>query len=119
MLDERKRILIVDDEPRIRAIYGRMLVEAGLHVRLASNPEEAIEIIIREKIDIILLDINMPVVNGRTAFEIIHEYDPSLKIIVSSVYPLHVQKIMIPDAYDYHDKSHGPSVLLEKIYSVI
>jgi DNA-binding NtrC family response regulator len=119
VLDDRKKILILDDEPRIRAIYGRMLAESGVIVRLAATPEEAIEILIREKIDMVLLDINMPVVNGKTVFEIIQEYDPSLKVIVSSVYPLHVQKIMIPNAYDYHDKSHGPSILLEKIYSLI
>jgi DNA-binding NtrC family response regulator len=119
MFRDGKKILIIDDEPRIRALYGRMLSEAGMRVYLASNGEEAIEKLIREKIDIVLLDINMPQINGKTVFEIIQEYDPSLKIIVSSVYPLHVQKIMIPHAYEYHDKSHGSSSLIDKIFSVI
>jgi DNA-binding NtrC family response regulator len=115
---ERKKILIVDDEPRIRNIYARMLGEADWIVREAASAEKAIEILIREKMDIVLLDINMPEVDGKTAFEIIQDYDPFLNIIISSVYPLHVQKMMIPSAYDYHDKSSGPAVLLEKIYSL-
>ena len=115
---EKKNILIVDDEERIRAIYIRMLGEAGFTVLGASNAQEATGILIREKIDTVLLDINMPEIDGKTVYEIIQEYDPDLKVIVSSVYPLHVQKTMIPHAYAYHDKSHGPASLLDKVFSL-
>lgn len=117
-MQEMKRVLIIDDEPRIRALYGRILADAGFDVRMASNGEDAVEKLIREKMDLVLLDISMPRINGRGLFEIIQEYDPRIKVIVSSVYPLHVQRIMLPEAWDYHDKAHGSSTLLEKIFSV-
>ena len=115
----RRKILIIDDEPRIRSIYIRMLEEAGLIARWGNNAHEATGILIREKIDLILLDINMPGIEGKTMFDIIQEYDPSLKVIVASVYPIHVQKMMIPQAYDYYDKSYGPFLLLDKIFNAM
>lgn len=119
MEERRKKILIVDDEPRIRDIHIRLCVEAGLVVRWALNAQEATNIMVREQIDLILLDIAMPGIDGKTIFEIIQEYDPTLKVIVTSVYPMHVQKQMIPQAYDYYDKSHGPSLILSKIFSAV
>ena len=118
-MGERKKVLIIDDEPRIRAIYIRMCLEAGLVAHWAANAHEATNILIREKIDLILLDIYIPGIDGKTMFEVIQEYDPSLKVIISSVYPLHVQKHMIPQAYDYYDKSYGLSMLLDKIFTAL
>lgn len=39
----------------------------------------------------------------------------NIKIIVISVYPIEQQREMIPEAYDYHDKSQGFLILMEKI----
>ncbi|MBF0504398.1 MAG: response regulator [Candidatus Omnitrophica bacterium] len=119
MDDLIKKILIIDDEPRIRSIYVRLLVESGLKACWASNAQEATNILIREKIDLVLLDINMPGIDGMTMFDIIQEYDPSLKVIVASVYQLFLQKRMIDRAYDYYDKSQGASLLLEKIFNAL
>ncbi len=117
--DARKKILIVDDEPKIRDIYIRLFVEAGLVVRVASSAREATNIMIREKIDVVLLDINMPEVDGKTMYEVIQEFDPSLKVIIVSAYPEHTQRELIPDAGDYFDKSEGALRLLEKVTGVL
>lgn len=111
--------MIIDDEPRIISIYVRLLVESGLVARGATNADEATDMLIREKIDLVLLDINMPGTDGKTMFEIIQEYDPSLKVIVASVYQLFIQKRMINKAFDYYDKSQGPSLLLDKILNAV
>ena len=110
------KILIIDDEERIGKIYQRMLIEEGFIVRFASGAREATNILIREDIDVVLLDINMPGINGKTVFEIIREYNPNLKVIVVSAYPLHMQKKLIPHAFDYHDKSDNHSNMLEKVW---
>ncbi len=112
-------ILIVDDEKRIQNIYIRTFVEAGFSVRWAGNAQEAMNILVREKIDVVLLDIKMPRINGQTLFDVIQKYDPTIKVIVSSVYPVDKQKLMIPQARDYYDKSQGPAVLLEKVAHAI
>ena len=69
-------------------------------------------------VDLVLLDINMPEVNGQYMREVISEWDSYLKIIVFSVYPPDEQRQMIPNATDYYDKSQGTDILLEKINGV-
>ena len=110
-----ERILIVDDEERIRNIYTRLFVERGFIVRQASDAVKATNILIRDNIGIVLLDIKMPEINGKTMFEVIEEYDPDIKVIISSVYSIDKQKRMIPKAADYFDKSQGLTILLNKI----
>lgn len=114
-----KRILIIDDEQRIRDVYIRILVEEGFLVRQASDAKRAFNIMIREKIDLILLDINMPEINGGTMMEVIREFDPNLKVIVASVYPIDRQREIISGAYNYHDKSEGLIPLLQKIIEAL
>jgi DNA-binding response OmpR family regulator len=58
------RILIVDDEPDIRKLTGRMLKSAGYDVVEAASGEESLEVIERDKIDLVLLDVAMPGING-------------------------------------------------------
>jgi DNA-binding NtrC family response regulator len=114
-----KKVLIIDDEQRIIDIYLRLLVSDGLVVRRAENAQVATSILVREDIDLILLDLKMPKVDGRTMFEIIEEYNPNLKVIVSSVYPIEKQKELVPRAVDYYDKSEGPMNLLAKIHHAL
>ena len=114
-----KKILIVDDEERVRELYIRTLVEEGFFVRHASDARKAFNIIIREEIDLILLDIKMPEIDGKTMMEVIKEFNSKLKVIVTSVYPIEKQKQMIPEAIGYYDKSQGLSCLLKKINEVL
>src|SRR5262245_23551091 len=104
----KKKILIVDDEERIRKIYTRLFQAIGsgiFEVLEAENAERATDYLIREKLDLILLDINMPEIDGARLCEIIKEYNPNLEIVVASVYPVEEQKRIIPFANAYYDKS--------------
>jgi two-component system, OmpR family, KDP operon response regulator KdpE len=60
-------ILVVDDEPQIRRVLRSTLSHNGYDVVEANNGQEAIEMVIRERPDLILLDINMPVMSGLEA----------------------------------------------------
>jgi DNA-binding NtrC family response regulator len=114
-----KKILIIDDEAQIRNICWKLFDQAGLDVRRAADAREATNIIIREDVDLILLDLKMSRISGSFMFEIIKEYNPEQKVIVSSVYPIDKQREMVPRANDYFDKSEGPLKLLEKIVNVL
>ena len=57
-------ILVIDDEPVLRQIFGRVLDEAGYFVELASGAEEAFTMLSRGDVDIALCDISMPDGNG-------------------------------------------------------
>ena len=60
------RILVVEDEPRLRALVGRILDSTGYSVSMAANGAEALAALPVWQPDVILLDLNMPVMDGRT-----------------------------------------------------
>jgi two-component system KDP operon response regulator KdpE len=60
-------ILVVDDEPQIRRVLRATLSSNGYDVIEGKNGQEAIEMVIRERPDLILLDINMPDMTGLEA----------------------------------------------------
>ncbi len=58
------RILVVDDDPQIRRVMRVTLVAQGFEVRDARSAEQAFEILMQEKFDLVLLDINLPGAGG-------------------------------------------------------
>ena len=59
-----KKILIVDDEPSIIVPVQFLMEQNGYYVMVAFSGEEAMEIIAEKKVDLILLDIMLPVIDG-------------------------------------------------------
>lgn len=110
-----KRILIIDDECKIGKSYMALLSEEGFEARHALSAQEATDLLIREHFDLVLLDINMPGVDGKVMYEVIREYDRQMKVIVSSVYPVEDQIQSILGASAYHNKSQGVDMLISKI----
>ena len=62
-----RTILVVDDEPQIRRVLRATLSSSGYDVIEAKDGREAIEMVIRERPALILMDVNMPVMNGLEA----------------------------------------------------
>jgi CheY-like chemotaxis protein len=79
-------ILLVDDEEFIRIVGKHMLEEMGYKVMLAENGLEAFEIFQKHyaEIDVVVMDLIMPEMDGREAFEKIREIDENCKVIISS-----------------------------------
>lgn len=61
-----KRILVVDDASLIRLYYRQALEAAGFHVDEALNGLEAIEKLLLELVDLVIVDVNMPRMDGMT-----------------------------------------------------
>lgn len=57
-------ILLVDDSEEMISAFKMLLEMEGAHVRIASNAKEGLEIVAREKIDLLISDISMPEMNG-------------------------------------------------------
>ncbi|HTL48970.1 MAG TPA: response regulator [Verrucomicrobiae bacterium] len=114
-----KNILIIDDDPNIRRVYSDLLVSEGFGVSAAKSAEEATELLLREEADLVLLDINMPDINGIIMRDVLHVYNDKLKVIIASVYPVNQQQRWIARADDYFDKSQGAEVLLDKVRKVL
>lgn len=107
------RILVVDDEPRIREACKLVLEECGYEVSLASSGVQAIEGISSEHYDIILLDLMMPEMSGFDALVKIKALDPGTVVIVITGYATleHSVEAMKKGAFDFIPKPFTPDHL--------
>ena len=83
-------VFLVDDEEMISDAGGQMLKYLGYEVLLANNGQEALELYKKnqDKIDMVLLDMVMPVMGGGEAFDRMKEMNPNVKVLLSSGYSL-------------------------------
>ncbi|GAB1348966.1 sigma-54 dependent transcriptional regulator [Ignavibacteriales bacterium] len=80
------RILIVDDEPGIRESIAMILDYEGYQTESAENGERALAFIKDDKFDAVLLDINMPGMDGFQTLRLIKEIDKNLNVVIISAY---------------------------------
>ena len=79
-------VLIVDDEDVMRATAEAILEELGYQVVSVENGRQALEVFEKErtKIDLVILDMVMPVMNGRDCFKELLKLDPEVTAVLSS-----------------------------------
>ena len=82
-------VLVVDDEPDVRDLVASVLSNAGLAPLLARDGEEAVDLLRRKKgrIDVILTDVMMPVVDGPTLARRVAREWPDLPVLFMTGYP--------------------------------
>lgn len=78
----KHRILVVDDDRSVRELLTRLLVGEDYFVLPAASGPEALRIATAGKIDLVLLDLNMPGQNGWDTFERLTAADPLIPIII-------------------------------------
>lgn len=81
-----RAILIVDDNVIMREALTDILDSIAATVYTAANGQEGLEILQQERqnIGLVLLDMNMPVMNGEQTYEKLQEIAPDVKVIVST-----------------------------------
>lgn len=88
IMKKERVILFVDDEPVLRELARDILESSGYRVYLAKDGEEAVELYKRrgEEIDAVVVDMVMPVLDGKRVCEIIYGMNRDVKLLVSSGY---------------------------------
>ena len=116
-----KKILIVEDEESIRKFVKINLEKADFHVYEAASGEEGIEIARSSHIDIAVLDIMLPGIDGFETCKILRKEFPSLGIIMLTAKSQDVDKIMGLEygTDDYMTKPFNPLELVLRIKSLI
>ncbi len=84
----RLTVLFVDDEPSVRLVGKRMLEELGHEVVLAEDGAVALQIYEERgrEIDVVILDLKMPRMDGQQALAAIRGLDPEARVVISSGY---------------------------------
>lgn len=83
------KILVVDDEPAIRDILSSFFEEFGYEVQTARDGREALSILEREPIQVMLLDLNMPGMNGLDLCRAIRPSQPRARIFALTGFHRH------------------------------
>ena len=110
-----KTILVVDDEKHIRELYKSELEDEGYAVLLAGSGEEALEVVEHNTPDLILLDIQMPGMDGIEALEKLIGQDRGIPIILNTAYSHYREDFTTWGADAYVVKSSDTSKLKEEI----
>jgi len=115
MSEERKRILVVDDDARIRSLFSNILGRAGYVVETAGTGKEALEKIRKENPNVLLLDVQLPDSNGIELLTTSDNHE-TVKIIVTGFSTEEVgRKAADFGADDYLVKPVQPKELLDTI----
>ncbi len=116
-ISQRVRVLIVDDEAAIGRILGLKLKMSGFEAISSTRGAEALEIIRTGEIDVVLLDIVMPDMDGFEVLDNLRKFS-MIPVIVFTARPEVVKLAMRLGANDSVAKPFDPDRLIEKIRSV-
>jgi two-component system KDP operon response regulator KdpE len=113
-------ILVVDDEPQIRRVMRATLTAQGYSIVEARDGQEALEKLRSERPDLVLLDMNMPVMDGLEACREIRR-DSEVPVIMLTVRSAERDKVRALDAGadDYVVKPFGIQELLARVRAVL
>jgi len=123
IINGKGSILLVDDEKGVIEVCSEMLESLGYQVTAVSSGQEAIEALTsaKERMDLVILDLVMPRMNGRQTFEKIRALDPDIKVVVSSGFSREeeIEKMMQQGCDGYILKPFDMSTLSKKLDAVL
>ncbi len=119
----RETVLVVDDEPNILEVTEEMLQTMGYNVLIAANGKDAIRIFEnnRQHIDLTILDMIMPGLNGGETFDHLKELRPDAKVLLSSGYSIRgdAQAILDRGCDGFIQKPYNLEKLSEKLNLIL
>jgi PAS domain S-box-containing protein len=122
-IDGGARILLVDDEEIVRGVAARMLENLGYTVTVCGDGAEAVALY-RERwsnIDLVILDVVMPVMDGEEAFVAMREINPEVVVLVSSGYSIDgkAESIIARGARGFIQKPFRKGELSKKVHEML
>jgi DNA-binding response OmpR family regulator len=119
---ERKRVLITDDEPITRMLVKLLLEREHFEVLEATNGRDAVDLATRERPDLLLIDLNMPEMDG---YEAITRLRKNLALATLPIIVLTAEdgpgvekRVLELGADDYIIKPFDPGILLSRVNAV-
>jgi PAS domain S-box-containing protein len=120
---QKATVLVVDDEYNIRSMMKEIMEMSGFKVLTAGNGRDGIDIYQRYKneIDLIIMDMVMPVMDGRAAFNEIRKINPDQKIFIISGYTQRedLEDILENGAVGFLRKPFQVKEIVEKVQEIL
>ncbi len=116
----RKNILLIEDETRIRFLLRDYFLKEGFNIIEASDGDEGLNYFISTKVDLVILDIMMPKVDGITVLEMIRKAS-TIPVILLTAKGQEEDKLFGYEmgADDYITKPFSPKVLIAKVKALL
>ena len=113
-MDEKTKILVVDDEEVVRLSHIRTLASVHCDVEVVKSGTEAISVMERRPIDVVLLDLRMPGMDGMAVLKAIKEKWPETEVVIITGYPSveTAKEAVRLGAFDYLAKPLGPDEVI-------
>ena len=117
MKENNYNILIVDDEKEYQLVVSMILEDAGYNTETCSNGREALDILEKRDIDLVITDLRMPVMSGDELIAEIRRKEMDVDILVVTAYGSIESAVeaIKNGATDYFVKSSDPGELLIKV----
>jgi DNA-binding response OmpR family regulator len=115
---DKRRVLIVDDQPQIGRVFGLKLKYAGYDVVATTSGAEAIELVRKQSFDVMLLDVLMPDLSGMDVLVEVRTFS-QIPIILFTGRADIFETAKSFGANDYVSKPLDPDYLVEKIEAVL
>jgi len=117
----RYKLLVVDDEPRLRESLCNLLINSGYDTIMADGGRKAVAILSEQPVDILLLDLKMPGFSGHQVMDYIEENNiPTTVRVVSGETTFDAfSQVLRRRAYDYIKKPYAPDELLQTVENAL
>lgn len=121
MVERTPKILIVDDDPRLRDLLRRYLGENGFNVLVSENGEAMKRLWVREHFDVLILDLMMPGEDGLAILKRLRAEKDMTPVIMLTARGEDVDRILGLElgSDDYLGKPFNPRELLARIHAVL
>ncbi|MCS6910123.1 MAG: response regulator [Anaerolineales bacterium] len=123
-MENKKRVVCVEDEPAMIDLIRLILGRKGYEVIGATGGREGLDVIQREKPDVVLLDLMMPDMDGWEVYQKLkaHKQTKDIPVIMVTARAQSIDKVLglhIARVDDYITKPFGPQDLVESVEKVL
>lgn len=117
-------VLVADDVPLNLIIMTHLLTRAGASIHTAANGRQVLEILDEQSIDIVLMDLQMPVLDGYETTQVIRQSGQQycqipVLAVTGETHPTEIKKCIKVGMNDFITKPFEPQVIYQKIVSLV
>ena len=117
----KSTLLVVDDDPYVLESISTLLTELGYTLHTCQSAHDAMNLLQKTPVDVVLTDINMPQATGIDLLESIHKYNPQIPVILMTAFAeLDIAVDAIKQgAFDFITKPYNPDYLMHAVEKAV